>query len=272
MILHPFGLVQHLPIGFEETGSGSAIFTGKGVNMHCTSVALNQLLNQYLSLHLKGTELNLITKIFLNLRCEGDRGHDMDGVYRQSLSFTARTVGRSKETVRRSLERLHAQGLITVDGKTWKASLNDRGKRRSTGMIQEIRISKRLKKQIGMYVKGVKNLSWPFKAHREFEKKADKLRAKSREAKRRFMAAYSSKLDPRQVPVEKKRQVLSFVGDAKTSEEFRKLASESARHLVQQGYVEGYAEGVRLISGWMLGANSDGRLKSLIESHAPNQR
>ena len=231
--------------------------------MHCTSIALNQMLNQYVSHHLKGTELNLISKIFLNLRCEGDRGHNIDGVYCQPLSFTARTVGRCKETVRRSLERLHALGLVTIDGRTWQASIDEQGRRCSTGMIQEVRLSKKFKKQMGLFLKGAKNLTWPFEVHGGFEKKVEQLREKAKEAKERFMAVFKSKPESREVSVEKKRQVISFVSDAKTSEEFKKLVSESARLLVQGGYVGGYAEGVRLISGWMLGVEGSGCLGRL---------
>lgn len=223
--------------------------------MHFTSVELNQILNQYICHHLKGTELALITRFFLNLSCRGRQGHDLDDPYCQPLSYTARTTGKSKETIRRSMEHLHALGLITVDGRDWEQCQNKKSRRRNTGMLQEIRLSSKLKDLMDFFKKGIKKPQWPFGLHEKFQKKVEEFKDKARKAKERFMQTLTvqpEKPAKKEISEDKKRQIVSFIGYAENPEEYRKLIDESARHLLKHRFVESLPEAIRKISVWMI--------------------
>ena len=152
--------------------------------MHCTSIQINQFLNSYLSHHLKGIDLQYLTKIFLNLPCQGKQGHNSDASYTMPLSYTAKILGRGVESIRTAQERLHARGIITIDGESWDEYRRKDGGRKKTGMLQEVRFSLEFKKVMRATFNKI-TPTWIFEVCEGFRHKAQALKAKALEAKER---------------------------------------------------------------------------------------
>lgn len=155
--------------------------------MHCKSIEINRFINSYLCQHLKGNALAYITKLFLNTPCESTKGHNLDEAYTFPLNYTAKILGRSRETIRRLQEDLHALGIITVDKQSWEAYHNSKNQRTKTGMVQEVRFSKMFKAIIKRFLSKEKNIVWIFSKPAAFLKKCETKIAKAKAAKDQFL-------------------------------------------------------------------------------------
>ena len=155
--------------------------------MHCTSVEINKFLNHFLSHHLSGIELQYTEKFMMNSPCTGKKGHNISAIYDLPLSYTARILGRKKESVRLAQERLHALGILTVDGKTWEEYRRTDGRRRCTGYTQVVALSGRFKDLMRSYLRDKKQALWGFQFGEGFLEKQKERKRKAQEAKKRFL-------------------------------------------------------------------------------------
>ena len=181
--------------------------------MFCTSIQINQFQNGYLCHHLKGIDLQYIEKLFLNAACEGKKGHNLKSTYQMPLNYTARILGRGRESVRLAQERLHARGIITVDGKDWNAYRHQNGKRIATGYPQVIGFSTLFLRTMGQFLKR-QAAKWIFDFTDGFKTKARRLKEKAVAARERYLK--NSPINREEVKGQVKQILNSILSETRT--------------------------------------------------------
>lgn len=152
---------------------------------HVKSIEINRLVNKTLSHQLRGTELQVLQKLLLCLPVAG-AGHDLGGLYTMSIGYTARVVGRGKESVRQAIEALQARNILLINQQTWEGTQDKNGNRKKTGAAHEITLSEAFKNFVLNHAKG-HVLPWIFHFSQAFKAKKDKLVAKAKAAKEKFL-------------------------------------------------------------------------------------
>ena len=213
--------------------------------MFCTSVEINRFLNHFLSNHLTGIDLQYAEKFLINTPCQGKKGHDLSSSYDLPLTYTAKILGRKKESVRLAQERLHALGLITVDGKTWEEYRKKDGSRRCTGYTQVVALSGRFIDVIGRVIKARQKVDWLFRFCDGFLEKQRKRKARAVEAKKRFLEslATAEKVITNRVGKEIRRRIRRSLAD----QTVRHRMEEEIKGLVDGGYASSYQRALDLM-------------------------
>ena len=181
----------------------------------------------------------------MNLRVEGQKGHNLNSIYSQPLSYTAKIIGVRKETARRALESLHARGIVIIDQLTWDEMNDANGKRRSTGMVRDISLSEAFIATMKHFGEGLLEMkSWCFDKVKGFVKKQEGFRAKAKKAKDQFIEAMRKKMNKKEArekePLKefssedrnRYRQCLRHAGD---ESETRRLLNYLCKALVKKG-------------------------------------
>lgn len=216
--------------------------------MHCISIDINKFINSYLSQHLRGSDLAYITKLFLNAPCVADKGHNLDAPYVFPLNYTAKILGRGRESTRRVQENLHALGLITVDGESWQEYQDNKNRRKKTGMVQEVRFSDDLKRTIKKYLSKEKIIEWIFEAPKAFLKKCSERLTRAKEAKSKFLSKdHAKEKEVRPLTNKEKKKFKDFLLSETQPDKVQRGVEYLIKHLIQKGFAKDQKEGLGLI-------------------------
>lgn len=217
--------------------------------MHCKSIEINQFINTYLSQHLKGNALAYITKLFLNAPCQSKKGHSLDEAYSMSLKYTAKILGRSRETIRRLQEELHALGIITIDNQSWEAYHDAQKRRKKTGLIQDVRFSIQFKNMVKRFLSKDKQIEWTFTKPESFLEKCQKHITKAKEAKDRFIKKLlkEEKVQVKEPPQKLVEDIKILLKVAQTTNQMDGVMLNLTKRLVEDGYAQDHHEAELLI-------------------------
>lgn len=157
-----------------------------------TSIDLTNLDDKIFSKQLVRSEQALLAKLMQKFKMTS-HGHDLTDAKDYSNQYFAQILNVSQETARKAKEKLHARGIILIDGQTWDQYQKE-GRRRKTGHRQTIQLTPEFKNFVVSGLQGL--VKWTFNYCELFKKKLEDLKHRAQGAYQRWFDRQSGKLVP----------------------------------------------------------------------------
>jgi hypothetical protein len=152
-------------------------------NNFISSVKINSVIE---NMAINRPETSVLTKLLLSTDLT-KWGHDLSQTKTYSIAYWARKTGYCYSVVKRTIEQLHARGMILIYGKTWNEYLRENGTRVKTRYMLEISISPTFANFL-VSLAGKVQAVWQFDYVLQFKMKLENFKRKAQECRNKYLS------------------------------------------------------------------------------------